>query len=230
MLVTFQLARGKENIVKYASQDNFKLTAAKFVGRRLIEFVSIKTTHLLSTVSHESAASVECIDSHIYSSLAKAPMPVLHAKFYDLIRNEIWREPAIQLYARKFTRLVFDIAEHDPSPYQLQTVKVTIGTQNDGRLTYRSELERSKYLFLKKTMNGPTRNSDHSGLFIGLGSNVGDRIKMIENACREMDNEGIKVIRTSPLYETKAMYFEDQNLFLNGVCEVSDLLPQLKCL
>lgn len=44
---------------------------------------------------------------------------------------------------------------------------------------------------------------------------------MIEKACRAMDRRNIKVLRTSSLYETQAMYVEDQQNFINGVCEVS---------
>lgn len=44
---------------------------------------------------------------------------------------------------------------------------------------------------------------------------------MIEKACKEMDRRNIKVLRTSSLYETEAMYVEDQQSFINGACEVS---------
>lgn len=57
--------------------------------------------------------------------------------------------------------------------------------------------------------------------FIALGSNVGDRIGMIEEACKELDRRNIKVLRTSSLYETAAMYVTDQHSFINGACEVS---------
>jgi 2-amino-4-hydroxy-6-hydroxymethyldihydropteridine diphosphokinase/dihydropteroate synthase len=57
--------------------------------------------------------------------------------------------------------------------------------------------------------------------FVALGSNLGDRVGMIETACREMDQSGkIRVLRTSSLWETKAMYVLDQDKFVNGVCEV----------
>ena len=59
---------------------------------------------------------------------------------------------------------------------------------------------------------------DH--LYIALGSNMGDRICNIEDACEEMRRRGINILRTSNLYETEPMYYEDQNRFLNGVCEV----------
>lgn len=56
--------------------------------------------------------------------------------------------------------------------------------------------------------------------FVALGSNVGDRLDMIEKACLEMEKEGMQIVHTSGLWETRAMYVEDQASFLNGVCEV----------
>ena len=57
-------------------------------------------------------------------------------------------------------------------------------------------------------------------VFLALGSNLGNRVEMIESAVREMGDRGLTVHRTSALYETKPMYLENQNSFLNGVCEV----------
>lgn len=56
--------------------------------------------------------------------------------------------------------------------------------------------------------------------YIGLGSNMGNRIGWIEKACNEMDARGIKVRRTSSLWETEPMYVVDQDRFVNGACEV----------
>ncbi|POS81112.1 folic acid synthesis protein [Diaporthe helianthi] len=70
--------------------------------------------------------------------------------------------------------------------------------------------------------------------YIALGSNLGDRISEIERACREMDARGIRVRRTSSLWETEPMYVTDQDRFVNGACEVEttleplDLLDQLQ--
>ena len=59
--------------------------------------------------------------------------------------------------------------------------------------------------------------------FVALGSNLGDRVAMIEQACNHMDQTGtIRVLRTSSLWETKAMYVLDQDKFVNGVCEVDN--------
>lgn len=57
--------------------------------------------------------------------------------------------------------------------------------------------------------------------YIALGSNLGDRIAEIERACNEMDSRGIRVKRTSSLWETEPMYVLDQDRFVNGACEVS---------
>lgn len=64
--------------------------------------------------------------------------------------------------------------------------------------------------------------------FIALGSNMGDRIGMIEKACLEMERANIKVKRTSSLFETAPMYVVDQDPFINGVCEVGTSIPLLQ--
>ena len=56
--------------------------------------------------------------------------------------------------------------------------------------------------------------------YIALGSNLGDRVAEIEEACRQMDARGVRVKRTSSLWETEPMYVVDQDRFLNGACEV----------
>ena len=63
--------------------------------------------------------------------------------------------------------------------------------------------------------------------YIALGSNVGDRVRNIEDACRELTTAGIKVRRTSALYETQPMYVVDQDPFINGVCEVGASLQAI---
>ena len=62
--------------------------------------------------------------------------------------------------------------------------------------------------------------------FVALGSNIGDRLSMIERACRAMKSSELHIVRTSSLWETKAMYVQDQANFLNGVCEIkTSLMP-----
>jgi len=57
--------------------------------------------------------------------------------------------------------------------------------------------------------------------YVALGSNVGDRLEMIERACQMLAvSNSIRILRTSSLYETAPMYVAEQGRFLNGACEV----------
>ncbi|KAF2091744.1 putative multifunctional folic acid synthesis protein, partial [Saccharata proteae CBS 121410] len=57
--------------------------------------------------------------------------------------------------------------------------------------------------------------------FIALGSNLGNRVEWIEIALQMLDcEEKVQILQTSSLWETKAMYVEDQPPFLNGACEI----------
>jgi hypothetical protein len=70
--------------------------------------------------------------------------------------------------------------------------------------------------------NGQNRSEMQRGVVIALGSNVGNRIEEIEKACRAIDADpDMRIVDTSFLYETKPMYVEDQESFVNGACEVS---------
>ncbi|RMZ80843.1 hypothetical protein DV737_g2830, partial [Chaetothyriales sp. CBS 132003] len=65
---------------------------------------------------------------------------------------------------------------------------------------------------------------------IAFGSNLGNRLGYIEGALAEMCNAGLKVLKTSPIYETKPMYYQDQDSFLNGVCYVGTNAQPLQLL
>ncbi|KAM4056942.1 pterin binding enzyme [Hirsutella rhossiliensis] len=66
--------------------------------------------------------------------------------------------------------------------------------------------------------------------YIALGGNLGDRVAEIERACREMHRRGIRIKRTSSLWETEPMYVVDQDRFINGACEVETELEPLALL
>ncbi|RMZ81730.1 hypothetical protein DV738_g2107, partial [Chaetothyriales sp. CBS 135597] len=84
-----------------------------------------------------------------------------------------------------------------------------------------------------------TRSPGHRRRYhaaIAFGSNLGNRLGYIEAALVEMRNAGLKVLKTSPIYETKPMYYQDQDSFLNGICYVDtsaqplQLLDTLQCI
>ncbi len=62
-------------------------------------------------------------------------------------------------------------------------------------------------------------------VFIGVGSNLGDRKKIIENAQQVFSqSSGIRFVRSAPLYETESVGGPPQGLYLNTVWEVETLL------
>ena len=63
--------------------------------------------------------------------------------------------------------------------------------------------------------------------FLGLGSNLGSRLENLRAAVQTMEKLGIRVLRTSPVYETAPWGVTDQPDFLNAVVEAaSNLEPR----
>lgn len=68
-----------------------------------------------------------------------------------------------------------------------------------------------------------------SRVFLGLGSNVGDRYKFITRAIEEIVKiQGVNLIGKSSVYETEPWGNKEQNRFLNSVVEVDANLEPLK--
>lgn len=61
--------------------------------------------------------------------------------------------------------------------------------------------------------------------YLGLGSNLGDRRRNIEDAIKLMaQRKDIKVREVSSLYETEPVGYENQRWFINGVLKVETTL------
>lgn len=68
-------------------------------------------------------------------------------------------------------------------------------------------------------------------VFIGYGSNMGDRQVLIDQAIKRIDeNEDIQVIKQSTTIETPPWGVEEQDPFLNGVIEIKTLKTPLELL
>ncbi|KAH0831612.1 2-amino-4-hydroxy-6-hydroxymethyldihydropteridine pyrophosphokinase [Fonsecaea pedrosoi] len=65
---------------------------------------------------------------------------------------------------------------------------------------------------------------------VAFGSNLGDRLANIEAALAKMRENDLRVLKLSSLYETKPMYYDDQDPFLNGVCQIETSLAPLQLL
>ena len=63
--------------------------------------------------------------------------------------------------------------------------------------------------------------------YLGLGSNLGDRRKNLQDASELLDtlDDGVRVLRSSSVYETEPWGLEDQPKFLNSVLEIAASVP-----
>lgn len=80
---------------------------------------------------------------------------------------------------------------------------------------------------MKQAISAPARAT----AYIGLGSNLGDRLGYLQAAVLRLHaHEGIRVARCSSVYETAPVGFTDQPPFLNMAIEVETTLPPLELL
>jgi len=64
-------------------------------------------------------------------------------------------------------------------------------------------------------------------IYLGLGSNLGDRLANLGRAVRELEERGVSVLRSSRVYETDPVGGPPQPEFLNAVLEVrTELEPR----
>lgn len=70
-----------------------------------------------------------------------------------------------------------------------------------------------------------TRVAEGSRAWIGLGSNLGDSLATVQDACDMMaDLPGTRLLRRSGWYRSAPMGPQDQDDFINGVAELETLL------
>lgn len=62
-------------------------------------------------------------------------------------------------------------------------------------------------------------------IYVGLGSNLGDRSAALAEARERMGLAGVHVVRESTVIETEPVGYADQGNFLNQVVEVETTLP-----
>ena len=188
------------------------------------------------TSSKSSEKTSEKLGSVVSSPLgSQHPLFDLHTRLAGISRTLAGN--AHELFCIKVATRAFELADEDhlydhvrPSILQHVTIrshpdwhwsmkqreKGAESTVTSLHLTLtRSEYERIKHDGMAKSVS----HGKHRA-YIALGSNVGDRVDSIQTACQQMIDRGIHVTRTSALYETKPMYLEDQQHFVNGVCEV----------
>lgn len=73
-------------------------------------------------------------------------------------------------------------------------------------------------------------NKKLHNLYLGLGTNLGDREQNIQLALNKIGERIGKVIACSAFYITKPVGFESENQFLNAACQVQTSLEPLDVL
>lgn len=66
--------------------------------------------------------------------------------------------------------------------------------------------------------------------YLGIGSNLGDRIDNLCNAIKLLQNDSIDIIKCSNIYETDPRYITEQPSFLNIVLDIITEYSPLKLL
>lgn len=61
-------------------------------------------------------------------------------------------------------------------------------------------------------------------VYLGLGSNLGDRRAALAQAIAQLADDHLRILRVSSVYESAPRYFEDQPWFLNQVVEAETAL------
>jgi 2-amino-4-hydroxy-6-hydroxymethyldihydropteridine diphosphokinase len=98
--------------------------------------------------------------------------------------------------------------------------------QTSSKSSFRSEAQSPKpELNAAHTTSAVPSDTDTYSyrVYLAVGSNLGDRYHNIRTALRllSLDDDNIRVVRTSFLYDTEPMYVTDQPAFLNGAVEIA---------
>lgn len=213
---------------RFSSAWSFK-TKMNPVGSTVeVEIQTTKTRNADAETAHDSGwekqfpQESETAESR---SAAKDSMHGVHQALVDRLKET--QNFYSQVLASQLCELAFLLSDKTFKGSRLTSVSIGISTHQIGLdgahfapMKLRSELNRSRY---ENCRPYPARKSiapkDHR-VYVALGSNVGDRIAMLDLACCELDRSGIRVVRTSALYETEPMYLQNQPSFVNGACEV----------
>ncbi|HST20735.1 MAG TPA: 2-amino-4-hydroxy-6-hydroxymethyldihydropteridine diphosphokinase [Blastocatellia bacterium] len=68
-----------------------------------------------------------------------------------------------------------------------------------------------------------TTDHESRSVYLGLGTNIGDREANLQEAIERIKGLGLEIIRASSIYETEPVGYHDQPWFLNQVIEANVL-------
>ena len=67
-----------------------------------------------------------------------------------------------------------------------------------------------------------TTDDEARSVYLGLGTNIGDREANLQEAIERIKGLGLEIVRASSIYETEPVGYHDQPWFLNQVIEAND--------
>jgi 2-amino-4-hydroxy-6-hydroxymethyldihydropteridine diphosphokinase len=68
-----------------------------------------------------------------------------------------------------------------------------------------------------------TTDDESRSVYLGLGTNIGDREANLQEAIERIKGLGLEIVRASSIYETEPVGYHDQPWFLNQVIEANVL-------
>ena len=218
---------GTRSSTDYFLKTSWRRTISKNSVERNID-ITIKTTeHLTPSICDLRTKIVQWRDGSILGQIH--PTLAIHQKVAECTVPFLEEEE--ETASLRLAPLVFDLADEQSPCKRMDVVDTKMKfisakkTENSSRdnvqISSSTCIDRDRYEQSQNSKLADMLPNGSHRVYIALGSNVGDRIANIELACQRMHDRGIKVTRTSALYETKAMYLEDQQSFINGACEVS---------
>lgn len=162
-----------------------------------------------------------------YASPARYDCPFPTFEVHRMVADYMESKPyeSLDVLAFEAAEIFFRSSESIIGSSPQRSLSLRIGNQwglPDGspRLNSTYKFSGDLYDSFQRAQSTFMRGKARSRVFVALGSNMGNRVGMIEQACTEMSRRGLTVRHTSSLYETEAMYKTDQQPFVNGACEV----------
>ena len=117
----------------------------------------------------------------------------------------------------QFRTLELLTAESSNIFHQCQRLEISVRKPNALLNAESAELSTTRY-FKEKIANV---NVGHV-VFVALGSNIGNRLKNIHNACCRISlSDHTKIIDSSLMYRSSPMYVKDQEYFANSIIKVN---------
>ncbi|KAL8977591.1 MAG: hypothetical protein Q9205_006639, partial [Flavoplaca limonia] len=156
----------------------------------------------------------------------------LHQEAADFVESKI--HPSMELLALETAQIFLQQSDPSNEDCSSRCFFMSLGDFSD---TGDHPRTHSSYRFnhswvkaFRRAQTADISRGAENKVYIALGSNIGDRTGTIEQACKEMALRGLRVRRTSSLYETEPMYKTDQPSFINGACEIETRLSPLELL